>query len=335
MKNAHNVIDYVVIGAGFSGLFFCNELSRRNIRYLLLEKSISSLGGLAIKGGMKIGLLPAGEKTKMQLPTGQYEQFQAKFLNEYTPYLVKESKNEINSAAFSDDFRNKYYESLLLSKEAGHELVYKLYVAVKQHTIFKEIRSVTKGENGYRISLTDNTVILCKQLVIASGRGYEVYNMLKHMGIEFVDKVDFLFGYRIVFDSKNAKPLFDYQVDFKVKGDENCQNYCFNYRGKIISYMYRNYKVFSGVFDKSFAFGNCFVGKRIQANAIDELIKHPQPRVIAYQNFKGNDYFSEINRKYSGIDVLINNMAQKFDLNITKICFPALEQFWPRLTFPQ
>lgn len=111
MTKSHINIETVIIGGGFSGLFLSDGLIGKGYRsFLLIERSHKKLGGYAILGSIKVGLLPAGEKTRRALPPGSYEYFQKQFLSRFGGYLYSLPKAPIDIHFASIGLVNKWYQ---------------------------------------------------------------------------------------------------------------------------------------------------------------------------------------------------------------------------------
>ena len=96
MQNQEIIVETVIIGGGFSGLFLADSFIRlRYDSFLLIERHKNTLGGYAVQGGIKVGLLPAGERTKKILHLDSYELYESQFLQTYERYLIKPSKGNL------------------------------------------------------------------------------------------------------------------------------------------------------------------------------------------------------------------------------------------------
>ncbi len=59
------MVETVIVGGGFSGLFLADSFIKSGYNsFLLMERHKNTMGGYAVLGGIKVSLLPAGESTK-------------------------------------------------------------------------------------------------------------------------------------------------------------------------------------------------------------------------------------------------------------------------------
>jgi hypothetical protein len=334
MQNREITIETVIIGGGFSGLFLADSFIRsRYDSFLLVERHKNTMGGYAVQGGIKVGLLPAGERTKKILHLDSYELYENQFIQTYERHLIKPQKSNLGIDFENTPFTNKYYYSYILPKANAEKLIAELLRPVGRKILFGSVCGIITNANGsYSLYLDNNTKIQCKKIVVASGRNYPTMSLLKEIGQTFTDNHNLLFGCRVTFDSENAERLYRYQPDFKIKDDRLYQTYCFNYRGRINSYSYNNHKIYAGSFNEKSKTGNCFIGYKKVITSESILQKIGQPFKISYRRFKREQWPTLSRRDYTGIADFIENIMKIFDLRIKNLYFPALEQFWSKPT---
>jgi uncharacterized FAD-dependent dehydrogenase len=330
VKKTINYIETVIIGGGFSGLFISDVFIDKGYESFLLIEQNNRLGGYAISGDMKIGLLPAGNRTKQLLPPGFYEFYEEQFATRFRKYLNTPEKKAFAFNFSSVGLQNKYYNSFILSRQNGILLTTLIKEKINCHILFRKVTDISILDGCYAVQLSKYEVIRCKYLIISSGRSYSIFSSLKQIGQVYSEKHDILFGVRACFDSKNAENMFSHQPDFKVKDYNDYQTYCFNYRGNINSYNYNDRIIYSGSLDEKRLTGNCFIGKRLISSPDIELKKIKEHKKISYQQFLIYEWLKPVKVIFEGIGSFMHKLEQLSGLKFTYIYYPALEQFWAR-----
>ena len=332
MKDQKIIVETAIIGGGFSGLFLADSFIKSGYdSFVLLERHKNALGGYAVRGGIKIGLLPAGEITKKILNIKSYELYENQFVKAYDKYLIKPKTMALGISLERTPLINKYYYSYILQKVNAKNLIKNLYSRIGRKVLLSSVRYIVKNTgNSYDIHLENKITITCKNIIVATGRNYQAMMMLKEIGQIFIDKHDLLIGCRITFDSKSAEYLYRYQPDFKIKNKKLCQTYCFNYRGSINSYFYNNHKIYAGSFNEESKTGNCFIGCRKTTTAESVLKQIEQPFKISYNHLITEKWPKQLKNECSKITDFIEYFKVTFNLKIKNLYFPALEQFWSK-----
>lgn len=323
-------VETAIIGGGFSGLFFAHGLLQRGYEsFCLIERDKKSLGGFASRGGIKVGLLPAGEKTKRALNCKDYRSLQSRFLSEYDDKLIKIQKRRLNQEFKFESLHNKYYESYILTQKNAFLILKKLKHSLKRKILYSSLRKIEKNGKFYVLSLENGKNIQCNNLVISSGRDPGIVDIMTGIGQQYNRKHDMLFGCRATFESRSATHLFEFQPDFRIKDTNTFQTYCFNYRGDLTAYDYKKFRIYAGSFKEHGDIGNCFIGRRLIS--IPDLILKKYTNIhhfnfIDLQNKRSKYPNSEIKKLCNFLRILECNTGIKF----LDLYFPALEQFWPR-----
>lgn len=330
MNELVNYIETIIIGGGFSGLFISEALNDKCYKsFFLLEKK-KNLGGYAINGNMKIGLLPAGNRTRQLLPIDSYEFYERDFINRFTKFMRNPKGESVEFDFLSEELKNKYYDSFILYKNAGTKLISRIREKIKCNILCEEVVGILKNNDCYEVQLKNHTALRCKYLIICTGRSYSMISILKQAGQTFSEKHDLLIGLRACFDSKNAEGLFKYQPDFKVKDENGCQTYCFNYKGKVIRYFYNDRVLYSGCLDEKSKTGNSFIGKRLITRPEKVLDNIKESKGICYRKYLNHEWPSPVKKIFNDINNFLDKLNESFKLNFNYIYYPALEQFWPR-----
>ena len=324
-------VETVIIGGGFSGLFLSDGLANKTYKsFLLIEQRKNRLGGYVIQGSVKIGLLPAGEKTRRALPSGSYEYFEKEFIDRFGQYLYQPPTVSIGLDFASMGLVNKLYDSYILSKSSAHSLISELKKKFQNQIMYARVSNISRSDNGYEIHVNGDKTIRCKYLIIASGRYYPIINLMEQLGQQYSRDYDLLYGCRACFDPLSAERLFKHQVDFKVKDDNSYQTYCFNYRGNITSYEYGGRRVYTGSLNERGLLGNCFIGKKLLSRLDTELCKIKKPFKIGYKQFVHTDWPDPVKNDFRGVALFMTKLENFLDVQFIHLYFPALEQFWPR-----
>lgn len=324
-------IETVIIGGGFSGLFLADSFIYSGYTsFLLLERHQKNLGGYSIMGDIKVSLLPAGEKTKNALQNSRYEMYAKRFLEKFDKFLIKPSQDTLEINIYVAGLQNKFYNSYILPKRSAKKLITSLLKAIEYKLLFIPVNEIKKHDNEYLIILKNSLTIKCKNIIIATGRDPTSVAILKKIGQSYINKHDLLFGCRATFDSKLAEKLYMYQPDFRLKDKNNYQTYCFNYKGRIYSYYYKGYKIYSGTLNENCKMGNCFVGRKRLVKPEFILSKINKPFTIDLAEFIKLDWPKSLEQDFLGLCKFIDKLEKNFGLKIKKLFFPALEQFWPK-----
>ncbi|WP_319522040.1 NAD(P)-binding protein [uncultured Desulfosarcina sp.] len=325
-----NHIKIVVIGAGFAGLSFCEALSNSNFNsFLLIEKKRSSLGGYASLGGIKVGLLPAGQRTADYFSKSDYDFYTHAFLRKYSNYLstFNKSKTVLN---LPDNVTNKYYKSFIIENKSIKNILASLTSKLSNKILFSEVESINRAYNeSYSILFSDGNQINCDTIVIASGRSEKIFFCLRKLNESFNTTKDLIVGCRVTFEPESAERIFSYQHDFKIKSETKMQTYCFNYRGNLNTYKYLNNLIYAGSFDIKSNIGNTFLGKKTKICYLDAIKLFPQAIIKKFDNLVS--YLEQINFANIKQDFLefISIMCDSMNINLYQYYFPALEQYWP------
>lgn len=324
------IVETAIIGGGFSGLFFADGLAKKGDgSFILIEKRRNKLGGYAIFGGIKIGLLPAGNRTLKDLPPGLYQYYEKQFVKKYEKYLIAPHKKIKNIDFRLHGLTNKFYYSYILTKAKGLSLISKLQSDIRNKIIYSEVINIKKVSDNYVLYLKNDLIIKCRKLIIASGRNCSAIALMERIGQVYVRKHDLLLGCRVTFDSESAKDLFYYQPDFKIRGTNSYQTYCFNYRGDINSYEYNKNKIYSGSFNKNRISGNCFIGRREITTPEAVFKKFKKPLKISYDKLSKMKWPKSMD-DFHGLYKFMGKIEKYLGLKFYDLYFPALEQFWPR-----
>ena len=324
-------IETVIIGGGFSGLFFCDRLNANGYRsFTLIEQNKDRLGWFAILGGIKIGLLPAGEKTRKVLPPGSYEYFSKEFPRRFGMFLRRNSRVPIDIDFASVGLVNKLYDSYILTKANARNLVFELQKKIKEHILYELVDNISHDSDGFEVHLNNDKSIKCRYLVIASGRYFAIQSLMEQLGQRFSKVNDFLFGCRACFNAMNTERIFKHQPDFKVK-DVNCyQTYCFNYKGNINLYKYNDKRIYSGSLNEKRSIGNCFIGRRVLSTPEAVLSMFEKPIKVNYNDFLQGNWPDSLKDDFHGIAHFMNKLSKLLKIEFVHLHFPALEQFWPK-----
>lgn len=329
-------VETVVIGGGFSGLFLADIFIRSGYNsFLLLERQKNNMGGYAVYGGIKVSLLPAGESTKIALQLDSYEFYENQFLKRYMEYLIRPQRDKLEIDFDNAGFKNKYYYSYILPRINAKRLVLTLFESIKDNIVFATVEKIIIDNNGYTLYLTKKSRVKCKRIIIATGRCYNVTSLLKKIGQIFEQKHNLLFGCRVTFDSNNVERLFKYQPDFKIKDNMLHQTYCFNYRGTILSYLYKKHKIYTGSFNENSLTGNCFIGCRKIATPEYILSSLNYSSKMSYVHFRNNKWPKPLRQDFFGLCNFIDKFENTFELRIKNLYLPALEQYWPKPALSQ
>lgn len=320
--------DVLIIGAGVSGLFLAKELKKCNISFRIIEQSPSEIGGFATWGDIKLGLLPAGMSTAKYLGIKKYNTYLSEFLSTNESILEIPKLKETNNLQ-KKDYDQKKYDSYILRKKEGDLLNNKLFQLTKEFFIFATVTSLVKKNESFRISLSNEQVVHCQKVVIASGRNQKMTEILKSSGENFHQNVTALIGCRVEFNPDEVEKLVLDQLDFKIKGEQKFQTYCFNHTGIVKSYNYLGKTVYCGVLDKNSSVGNAFFGKKVVINN-DEIAQILKDETSTnYINFQNNSNLKS-NNYLEGLDEFLKYFSNTFNIKLQKMFFPALEQFWPK-----
>lgn len=325
------VVDTIIIGGGFSGLFLAEGFIKSGYNsFLLSERNKKHLGGHAISGGIKVGLLPAGEKTKRELHLESYKSYQETFLRKYKKFLINPRKRNIQFDFQSAHLINKYYHSYIMKETNAKIIAALLYESIKEKIVFSSVCKIDRSADGYYVHFSNNTTVICKNIIIATGRDRLIVSILENIGQLYINKDDYLFGCRVTFPAESAEKIYNYQPDFKIKNNDLYQTYCFNYRGKICSYIYNGYKIYAGALNENSKTGNCFIGSRKNISP-DTILKNlDQPFKVRYKQFSNMKLPKIIAQDSSSLCNFIDNFENVLNLKINTMYFPALEQFWPK-----
>lgn len=319
-----------ILGGGLSGLFAGHFLERIRLRSYVVVNDNEVLGGYAAKGGMKVGFLPAGEKTAKILGNDYYEESTNQFIAKYTPGIDSSPRNKFINFN-SEHFTNKYYESALLTKQDVGKMVTELKNEIRHNLIISPILTVYAHKDGYKIE-TATQNITCKYLIIASGRDDNTTTILSHMGTKYEENVPLLTGCRASFTSDSVDTYFYHQRDFKIKFTNGFQTYCFNKSGPLYAYKHRGTSIFSGTFSPSGTIGNVFIGKRTTTtfNKAIETLNNVR-FTIRNSNLEDFDLLPIRDESFKKeFKHTLTVMKNDLRFNFLSFHFPALEQFWPR-----
>jgi len=323
-----------IIGGGISGLSLAYGFLNRGFKsFLLLEQDISSFGGYASLGWMKISLLPAGQKTANYLKNDLYKKYAFKFLNHFSPYLIELDKSLLSIDFNSYGFHNKYYKSFLLPKLHFKTFIDSLISKLFNKILIGKISLLEPGYGSYEILLDSGQRIITNKVIIASGRSKDVQQLLIKIGEKFNVSDPILFGCRACFKSDSGKPLFNYQIDFRIKNNNCFETYCFNYKGKLLKLKHSGNYYFSGFFDPTFHVGNSFLGKKININVKDALKLSAIDKDISFNNINkviSDNKMMVFNSYIKELRDFVKSLIDVFGLNFICFCFPAIEQFWPK-----
>jgi len=328
--NVYN-IETIIIGGGLSGLFFCSGLIKRKYRSFLLIEQNEELGGYALRGNMKIGLLPAGNRTKKLLEPGIYEYYQDKFIEIYKKYLTH-TKSELLTLNYkSVGLQNKFYNSFILERASALEIIEQILEQINHSVLYQKILSITALKDCFEICFNDSSILRCKYLIIASGRSHSMISVLENLGQGYSKDHDLLVGCRGTFDSKESDKLFRYQADFKIKDSNSAyQTYCFNYRGDLQKYNYKNKNIYSGTLNEKRSSGNCFIGKRIRADPEAILCEFEKSFKISSRDLEKRLMQEPLEKYFQDMGLFVEKLRILTGLKFKNFYFPALEQFWPR-----
>ena len=320
----------IILGGGFSGLFFASSFKKYNDSFLLIEKTKTNIGGYASLGGIKVGLFPAGRLTATYLSAISYSEVTNEFIHKYDQYFT-EFNNNRNYKGIFRSLKNKYYDSIIIEHDNIKSLITSLRNKVESNIVYSDVVSIkVNPNNNYILHLKNGDIYYCSRLIIASGRNESLLSILKKAGEKFHLKRKILIGCRACFDPNTALSLFNYQHDFKVKSDTDFQTYCFNYRGALHKIKHLNTHYFVGSFNMRSKIGNTFIGKKINIDNFEEISSFltyctvsNQKLTNALQNIRDKEY-------KIGLQNFIKQLSLETGLKFTSFHFPALEQFWPR-----
>lgn len=327
-----NEADLGIIGGGLSGLFASYILNKhhKDVSFLAFN-STSRLGGYASLGGMKIGLLPAGNKTAEILSYDFYKKATDEFIDLFIPSF-RGTKYEPKLIIKEKSFFNKFYLSSILTKNLVYKLIAELKADTTNNIKFDNIKTIHLNSDRYIIKTSAGKTFQFKTLIIATGRDEKVINKLKNIGCTYDNKPDLLIGCRALFQPNSATKYFIHQPDFKLKFKNGFQTYCFNHTGKLLEYNYSLHKFYSGTYKKTSNIGNVFLGKREKKSYTEALNKYT-PGVFSLdgniekdatcKNILDSDYRDELLNT-------VADMRDKLGFNFKSFYFPALEQFWDR-----
>lgn len=323
-------IKTIIIGGGLSGLFVAERLSKDNISdFRLIETSPKNIGGFSLWGDMKIGMPPAGTKTAKWLTSTQYDRLSRDFYDRFAKHLTElNSPKRLNqSYIFNDGLYQKYYKSFILSTVNGRELIEDVISSFKDCIIFENVINISKINSRYHILLSSTQELICERLIIASGRAPSITSLLKSLGETYHLQQDILAGCRITFNPTPAELLACNQLDFKVKHNNLCQTYCFNYRGNLHKYKYNTTTVYTGTLNPNSDIGNAFIGKRLLLKPDEALSILGTESKMSYEAF---DSITSSNAICLDIRNFLRILKNHIDLHFYDLFFPAFEQFWPR-----
>jgi len=317
-----------IIGAGPAGLFAASALKKKNNSFVIIDTSRESVGGLALYGGIKIGLLPAGERTASIVGKKEYQLLSQKFILKYKKYFSQLLENRILN--FPQNLQNKYYNSYILEGNILEILKKKSLSTLSNYFLYHTVVKIDKTNNAtYHLVFNNGEEIYCDKLIVASGRSKEVNNLLGNIGQKYHEDKKCLVGCRATFESSNSAKIFEHQHDFKLKAHTGFQNYCFNHRGYLHKLSYCGYNYYSGSLDLNSKTGNTFVGKKILINNNDIYKYLESNLVINYSDLKHADFFKSDKNYKDDLIAFLKYFENDYNVLFHKLFFPALEQFWP------
>lgn len=245
-----DVVDVLVIGGGLAGLLCAEDLGRRGLRVLVLDRPLAAAqglhGGFSVFSGAKFSLPPAGmglapvvggveRLTELCLET-----IHRLGLADRIPLDWSSEESSRDDEPFSMDLRLRRYRSIVLLPNEIRALVQRLHELTARVCEIEtgSARQIYQSETGWSIEVTlargDVAVVDARVLVLAGGRTFSRDLLSQCIPAQSGKGIDV--GVRIEFESlAGTEALYRLGADAKIiSGD--MRTFCLNHPGAIFWY---------------------------------------------------------------------------------------------------